>query len=98
MAELSVELYRLDGPTIVRVDAEIRADGALVVSGQDLGEAPRAAFDEEDYEYWLTVESAHKDRLLLLLLQRLYGGRPMVVSELRAWLDEVGVPWGFETF
>jgi len=97
MAELSVQLYRQTGPTRVSIDAEISPKGDLVISGQDLGAAPLAAFGETEYEYWLTVDAAAKDRLLLLLVARLYAGRPELITELRRWLEEVGVPYEFMT-
>lgn len=96
MAEYQVELYRLDGPTRVRVVALIDDDGHLVIYGRDTGEAPRQAFGEDEYEYLLTVPADQQDRLLLLLLQHGFAG-PTAVSTFRAWLQEAGVEHEFQT-
>ena len=40
-----------------------------------------------DYEYWLTVPGAEKDKLLLALLEKHYAGDAMVVSTLRELMD-----------
>lgn len=85
-----VELVSVTGPTSVYINAEINEDGDLVLSGQDVGEAPRAMFGDSDYEYWLTVRGEHKDAVfhalnghgpvsdaaLLSLLARVYGATP----------------------
>ena len=98
MPEHRVELFRQAGPTTVAIDAEINGAGDLVISGQDIGDAPRAAFGEDDYEYWLTVAAADKDVLLLALLVKLYGGDGLVVTRLRELLDEAVIPFRFSTF
>lgn len=107
-----VELVKVTGPTSIHVAAEINEAGDLVLSGQDVGEAPRAMFGDADYEYWLTVRRGQKaavfrglngegpvsDAALLALLAKRYGGDPLVVSKLRALLEAKGVACEFFSY
>ncbi len=68
-----VNLCSERGPTSIFIDAEIDESGNLVLSGQDVGEAPRRVFDDSDYEYWLTVPAAGKGRVLRILRERAAG-------------------------
>lgn len=65
-----VRLLEDRGATSRFVDAEIREDGELVVSGQDVGEAPLEWWGDTDYEWWVTVASKDKPRVLHALLER----------------------------
>lgn len=56
------------GRTSVNVDVVIRDNGDLVLEGQDLGAAPREIFGDSDYEYWLTIRSEDRNRVLEALL------------------------------
>lgn len=93
-----VTLVSQKGSTSIYIDAEITADGSLVLSGQDLGEAPRQFFGASDYEYWLTIDVAHKDRVLLALLEKLYAGNVLVVSQMRELLKVKGIPAKFQSY
>lgn len=86
-----VRLADVEGATSIHIGAEITDKGDLLISGQDLGEVPLERWGDSDYEYWLLVPAAEKDRLLLALLERFYGGNDRVVSELMALLDERGI-------
>ena len=46
-----VQLFQERGDTSRFVDAEIKEDGDLVVSGQDVGEAPLQWWGDSDYEF-----------------------------------------------
>lgn len=63
-----VILVNIQGPTSIYIDAAITDEGDLLFSGQDIGDAPNEIFGDSDYEYWLTIKAAHKDRLLLALI------------------------------
>lgn len=83
------------GVTSVHISAAILAHGDLELAGQDVGKAPSETFGDSDYEYWLTVPAAQKDRLLLALLEALYQGDPRVVSKLKAMLEAKNIPCEF---
>jgi hypothetical protein len=72
--EKKVKLVASRSETSIFIDAEIDEKGNLVVSGQDIGKAPKEWFGEEDYEYWLVVAASDKDRVLPILLERAAGG------------------------
>ena len=72
--------------------------GDLLLSGQDIGEAPQQIFGKDDYEYWLTVPATEKDRVLLALIEKIYRGNPSVISELREFLESKGIPCEFHSF
>jgi len=81
------------GGTSIFLDLEIRADGALVLEGQDIGKAPSEVFGDDDYEYWTIVAPEQKDKLLLALLGEKYGGDPLTNSKFRDWLTAQGIPF-----
>ncbi len=56
------------GKTSIFIDAELKDNGDLQLSGHDLGEAPREYFGDDDYEYWRTVPRDYKDDVLLVLI------------------------------
>jgi hypothetical protein len=96
--ERELELVRLEGPTSTIITARVTAEGDLVLEGQDVGEMPRQLFDDGDYEYFLTVKGVEKDRLLLVLLKALYGGKNSAFSEFRSLLDAEAIPYKSASF
>ena len=93
-----IKLYESRGKTSIYIDAEIKGTGDLQLSGQDVGETPREFFGDSDYEYWLTVSKEHKDDVLLLLIEKLYGGNSSAVSEFRELLKQSGIPCEFKSY
>lgn len=93
-----VQLVEKGGKTSIHVRAEIDDRGNLLISGQDVGEAAREFWGDDDYEYWLLVESAEKDHLLLKLIQHVYGGKPRAFEEFLAWVKANGIPYTFDSY
>ena len=93
-----VSLYERRGETSRFIDAEINRDGDLVVSGQDVGKAPREFWGDADYEFWVHVRSEHKDDVLLALMEQLYDGNPSAVSDFREFLESRGIHCEFDTW
>ena len=73
--EKKVKLVARRGETSVFVDAEIDEKGNLVLSGQDIGKAPKECYGDSDYEYWLVVAASDKDHVLSLLGGQIAGGQ-----------------------
>jgi hypothetical protein len=94
----TVELVKLGGETSIHIDARIEEAGDLLFSGQDIGEAPQQIFGKDDYEYWLRVPAAAKDRMLLALIEKIYRGNASVISELREFLESKEIPCEFYSF
>ena len=92
-----VKLVNQGGSTSIHIDARIEESGDLVISGQDIGDAPEEFFGDLDYEYWLTVPAAEKDRLLLALIETQYAGDLSVVSKLRELMEEKRIPCKFHS-
>ena len=67
---LRVSLYAEQGEDSRYIDAKIDGEGNLVISGHDLGEICRKYWGDSDYEYWLTVSSENKHRVLKALMER----------------------------
>lgn len=63
--------------------ASIDTQGDLCLQGQDLGPTVEAIWGDSDYEYWLTIKSGDKDKVLLLLMEKVYGGHNDAVQEFR---------------
>ena len=85
-----IKLFSQGGSTSIHIDARITEEGDLLLSGQDIGEIPEKFFGDSDYEYWLTVPASEKDRLLLALLEKHYGGDSCVIShvaEMKSCID-----------
>ena len=93
-----VELVNQSGSTSIHIDARIQESGDLLLSGQDIGEAPEQIFGKDDYEYWLTVPAAEKARVLLALIEKIYRGNPSVISELKEFLESRKIPCEFHTY
>jgi hypothetical protein len=65
-----ITLFKQDGATFVSISAYISDEsGALVIEGQDIGEAPRKFFGRDDTEYFTQVDAGDKDALLAALLR-----------------------------
>jgi hypothetical protein len=93
-----VELVRQGGATSIYINVQIDDKGDLLFSGQDIGDAPEEIFGDLDYEYWLTVPAAEKDRLLLALIEKFYRGNTSVVSEFRELLGSKNIPCHFHSY
>ena len=93
--EQNVELYQKGGKTWQSVRAWVSEEGNLVLEGHDLGERPEQFFGVDEYEYFVSVKAEHKDRVLLALLRKLYGGHPEAVEEFRADMKASGIPSEF---
>ena len=90
-----IKLVSQDGSTSIHIDVRIKENGDLLFSGQDIGEAPEEIFGDLDYEYWLTVPVAEKDKLLLALIEKHYAGDATVISELREFMKSKQIPCEF---
>ena len=87
-----IKLVSQGGSTSIHIDARITEEGDLLLSGQDIGEIPEQFFGDSDYEYWLTIPAAEKDRALLALIEKHYAGNATVISELREFLESKKIP------
>ncbi len=90
-----VTLQQQTGPTSGDISARIDPNGNLVVSGCDHGEAPRAIFGSDEYEYDLTIPAAERDKLVLALLVELYRGDSRVISSLLELCRSRGIAYKF---
>ena len=87
-----VRLVDTHGATSVRMDVGMTDEGDLLFSEQDVGDAPNEFWGDSDYEYWLKVSAADKDRVLLALIEKLYSGNSSLVSEIK------GIPSEFASY
>ena len=93
-----VNLVHTHGATSVRIDVEITDEGDLLFSGQDVGDAPEEFWGDSDYEYWLKISAADKDRVLLALIEKLYSGNSSLISEIKDYLAYKGIPSEFASY
>jgi hypothetical protein len=91
MTENSVAIFERAGATSVSVTAYIKDDGAILVEGYDIGEAPSEYWGDSDYEYLVYVNQEYKDKLLGALVQACgeEGGVSTNVGALRRRVDRL---------
>ena len=90
-----IKLVSQGGSTSIHIDVRIEKNGDLLFSGQDIGDAPEEIFGDLDYEYWLTVPAAEKDKLLLALIEKHYAGNSTVISEMREFMESKQISCAF---
>jgi hypothetical protein len=93
-----VTLYEERGPTSRFVSAEIMESGDLLISAQDVGEAPEQWYGDSDYEWWVYIKAKDKDWVLLALIEAVFGGRFHASDEFREWVKAVGIPYEFDCY
>ena len=70
----------------------------MCIRDRDMGEAPKRFFGDDEYEYWLVVQASDKDRVLLALIQKLYGGDMQALSKFRDDIAEHGIAYDFWSY
>jgi len=86
------------GGTSSRLSVHVKSGGHLVMEGYDLGTTPMRCFGDSDYEYWVTVRGADKDRLLLHLIAALVAEEDRKSSRFMEWLKSKGIPYEFASY
>jgi hypothetical protein len=93
-----VKLVDTKGATPISIGAEIIDEGDLLISDQDIGQAPCEMFGDSDYDYFLRIRSPNKDQVLLDLIEKLYGGNRSLVSQLKQYLASKNIPCEFYSY
>ncbi len=87
------------GDTKVFVEVHISPEtGDFIMAGQDLGGAPMRAFGDDEYEYFLSVAAADKDKVLLYLMQHVFAGVTKTRTAIAEWLDARKIAYGLHSF
>ena len=94
----SDELVNQQGATSIYIDVEVKGNGDLLFSGQDIGEAPEEYFGKSDHEYWLTVPAYEKENLLLALIEKHYAGDACVMSKLQELMESKKITHYFDSY
>ena len=71
-----------------QVVAYVGKDGDMGMHTHDLG-GPAGSCD---YEYFTWVKKKHKDKLIIALMEKLYGGKDSCPEEFRSLMEEKGIP------
>jgi hypothetical protein len=66
----------------------LRSDGTLAFTGFDSGALPTAVVGAAEYEWIVTVDERHRNRLLLLLLAERFGGSIGAIARFQEWAKE----------
>lgn len=85
-----------EGPTRTTLEADVDEKGNLVLSGCDLGDAPREAFGDSDYEWWIAVPAEHRNAVLLELMKDRFGHATGTTTFME-WLDARAIPHTFKS-
>lgn len=98
LPQRKIQLSAHQAATSVYIDAEITAEGDLVLAGQDIGQAPSKIFGDSDHEYWLKIPASRKDDVLLALLETLYKDDLKAISNLQKLLEARSIPCEFSSY
>ena len=93
-----VNLFESRGETSRFIYVKIDETGDFIFSCRDVGKEPRKLFDDQDYEFWVTINSNNKDKLLLALLESIYKGNFHVVDDFREFLKLREIPFEWMTW
>ncbi|MFO8010552.1 MAG: hypothetical protein R6U89_07045 [Dehalococcoidia bacterium] len=88
---IKVKLYEEQGETSRFINAEITAEGDLLMTGQDVGKMPKEFWGDSDYEFFVSVPHQYKDDVLLLLIEQVYAGNSKAVDEFKDLLRSRGI-------
>ena len=88
----------VQGSTSVYVEVEVEIGGDVLISGQDIGEAPLKVFKRDDYEYWTRINSENKDALLLALFEYAFKGDTGYGGKLRKLLEDNEIEFEFSSY
>ena len=91
-------LWRRDGVSRRRIDARLTADGALEITGHDIGSGDSGAWGEGDHEASLRVEAGDLAALVLALLTDGYAGRSDALQAVRSVCQAFDVPAKFSVW
>jgi hypothetical protein len=94
----SYEVARQNGRESRSILIEFPTAGTIRLSGQDMGPSVQAATGDDDYEFWVDVESSALPHLATELLLEKYGGNLQAVSEFRAFCEGKQIPHEYMTF
>jgi hypothetical protein len=72
----------------VHLEACINTEGDLVLSGQDVGRTVKECWGDSDYEYFLEVKKADKEKVPSPLLKERFSSMPDFLK----WLEEKDIP------
>src|ERR1700674_3197485 len=84
----STELFQQDGKEFRSIRLSIDNDGAIRLECQDMGPIVRESWDEDEYEFWITVPNRALAKLAFVLLREKYMGRDGSVDELRSFCEK----------
>ena len=71
-----------------QVVAYVGKDGDMGMHTHELKGPP----GRDDYEYYTWVEKKHTDKLIIALMEKLYGGKDSCPEEFRSLMEENGIP------
>ena len=71
-----------------QVVAYVGKDGDMGMQTHDLKGPP----GRDDYEYYTWGEKKHTDKLIIALMEKLYGGKDSCPEEFRSLMEENGIP------
>jgi hypothetical protein len=76
-----------------RLDVSLTDDDGLLISGHDAGPGVGCLWQGSDrHTYWVCLDKADKDSMLLHLLRERYRDRDF---EIMTWLKSRGIPFAF---
>ncbi len=94
----TIELFRQDGKESRSIRLSINNDGTIRLECQDMGPTVRKVWDEDEYEFSVTVPSRALGKLAFALLCEKYIGQNGSVDDLRSFCEKKQVEHEFMTW
>ena len=96
---METELYRAPEDKLFRtISLSIEDTGELRMDGVDMGDLVEQWWGDYDYEYFVTIAAANKDKLLFNLLKDRYEGKASAVEDFKQYLEEREIPYDWMTW
>lgn len=88
----TVSLYEDNAPGARRtINLIAETDGAITLSGGDIGELVLQHFGDSDWEFWTKIPAAAMQQLAFTLLRERFAGRADAWDELKAFCVANGI-------
>ncbi|MGE0749183.1 MAG: hypothetical protein AB7K64_01180 [Variibacter sp.] len=92
------ELARQEGTEFRSVSLHVELDGSIKMLAHDMGPTVEKTWNDDDYEFWLTIPASNMTRLAQALLREKYAERLDAVDDLRRFCEANEIEHRFDSW